>query len=154
MPLTLSNLKPAKGSTKKRKLVGRGGKRGTYSGRGIKGQKARSGVSGLKALGFRQTRQRIPKLRGFRSLKPKMAIINLIDLENKFIDNDKVDAKKLIKAGLIESIKGGIKILGEGKLTKKLVVEAEAFSESAKKAIEAVGGQAIVKTKKTKDKKN
>lgn len=152
MALTLSNLKPAKGSAKKRKIVGRGGKRGSYSGRGIKGQKARSGVSGLKALGLKQTLQRIPKNRGFRSLKPKMSVVNVSDLENKFSANDVIDLRKLFKAGLIETSKGGVKILGNGTLTKKLSVHAHAFSESAKKAIEAVGGEAILKGQKEEEK--
>lgn len=148
MALTLSNLKPAKGSSKPRKIVGRGGKRGSYSGRGIKGQKARSGVSGLKALGMRQMLLRVPKNRGFRSLQAKMSVVNISDLEKTFSTNDSIDMRKLIKAGLIESAKGGVKILGNGTLTKKLTVHAHAFSESAKKAIEAVGGEAIVKKAK------
>src|SRR3989339_98418 len=136
MSLTLSNLKPAKGSVKRRKKVGRGGKRGTYSGRGIKGQKSRSGgKSGLKAMGFKQTLQRIPKSRGFKSLKPKMEVINLSDLELKFNDGDKVTVNALIKADLISGSKAGVKVLAKGKLTKKLIVVANAFSESAKDAI-------------------
>lgn len=142
MALTLSNLKPAKGSTKKHKEVGRGGKRGSYSGRGMKGQKARSGgKSGLKALGFKQTLQRTPKLRGFTSLKPKMAIVNVGDLDSKFVDGEVIDTKKILKAKLIESAKNGIKVLGDGQVTKKLTVIANAFSLSAKTAIERAGGK-------------
>ncbi|NCN07155.1 50S ribosomal protein L15 [Candidatus Falkowbacteria bacterium] len=144
MNLTLSNLKPAKGSTKRRKRVGRGGKRGTYSGKGLKGQKARSGVSGLKALGFKQTLQRTPKLRGFKSLKAKMAIVNLSDLDKLFKDGDKIAPKDLIKAGLIESAKSGVKVLGFGQLSKKLEVTVNAFSNSAKEAIEKAGGKAEI----------
>ena len=132
MSLTLSNLKPAKGSVKRRKKVGRGGKRGTYSGRGIKGQKSRSGgKSGLKAMGFKQTLQRIPKSRGFKSLKPKMEVINLSDLELKFNDGDKVTVNALIRADLISGSKAGV----------KLIVVANAFSESAKDAIISAGGK-------------
>lgn len=148
MTLTLSNLKPAHGSSKKRTRIGRGGKRGTYSGRGMKGQKARSGGrSGLKALGFKQTLQRVPKLRGFRSLKSKMAVINLSDLDKAFNDGDTVTPKELIKSGLISSIKGGVKILGSGQLSKKLKVSVNSFSVSAKEAIEKVGGQAEIVVK-------
>lgn len=146
MPLNLSNLKPAKGSAKKRRRVGRGGKRGAYSGRGMKGQRARSGgKKGLKALGFKQTLQRIPKSRGFKSLQAKMAIINLFDLEKKFNDGEAVDFKRLINTGLVKTAKNGVKILGNGKLTKKLTVVASAFSASAKKAIEEIGGRIEIK---------
>ena len=144
MNLTLSNLKPAPGSTKRRKRVGRGGKRGTYSGKGMKGQKARSGVSGLKALGFKQTLQRVPKLRGFKSLKAKMAIVNLSDLDNKFKSGDKVTPQDLIKLGLITTSKNGVKVLGFGTLSKKLNITADSFSASAKAAIEKAGGQAEI----------
>lgn len=144
MNLTLSNLKPAKGSTKRRKRVGRGGKRGTYSGKGLKGQKARSGVSGLKALGFKQTLQRTPKLRGFKSLKAKMAIVNLSDLDKIFKSGDKITPRELIKAGLIETSKNGVKVLGFGQLSKKLEVTVNAFSATAKEAIEKAGGKAEI----------
>lgn len=148
MTITLSNLKPAKGATKKRKDIGRGGKRGTYSGRGMKGQKARSGGRhGLKALGMRQTLRRVPKLRGFKSLKAKMAVVNVSDLDRVFKDGDLVTPGMLIKAGLISSAKGGVKILGQGELSKKLNVSAQAFSTTAKTAIEKAGGQAAIITK-------
>lgn len=146
MSLTLSNLKPARGARKKSVKVGRGGKRGSYSGRGMKGQRARSGgKSGLKALGFKQTLLRIPKNRGFRSLKPKLAIVNLLDLEKNFKDNDVIDPKVLVRKGLIDNLKTGVKILGQGKLSKKLIVTAQGFSASAKKEIEAQGGKAEIK---------
>ncbi|MFA5029657.1 MAG: 50S ribosomal protein L15 [Patescibacteria group bacterium] len=145
MSLTLSNLKPAKGAAKKAKRVGRGGKRGTYSGRGMKGQRARSGgKGGLKALGFKQTLQRIPKIRGFRSLKPKLVVVNLRDLE-KFDAGTVADIKAMKKNGLIAKKVSGVKVLGEGKLTKKLTVVARAFSASAKEAIIKAGGQAELK---------
>ncbi len=144
MNLTLSNLKPAPGSTKRRKRVGRGGKRGTYSGKGMKGQKARSGVSGLKAMGFKQTLQRVPKLRGFKSIKAKMAIVNLSDLDKRFKDGDKVTPRELLKIGLIETSKNGVKVLGFGSLNKKLDISADGFSDSAKVAIEKAGGQATI----------
>lgn len=146
--LNLSNLKPAKGSSKRRKKVGRGGKRGTYSGRGMKGQRSRSGgKSGLKRLGFKQTLQRIPKARGFKSQQPKKAVVNLSDLEDKFQDGDIVNARSLIKSGLIDNAKSGVKILGQGEISKKLTVEATAFSSSAEKAIIKAGGE-IKETKK------
>jgi len=146
MSVTLSNLKPAKGSQKKSIKVGRGGKRGSYSGRGMKGQRARSGGKrGLKAFGLQQTLRRIPKLRGFRSPYPKLAVVNIGDLEKKFNDGDIVDAAKLARVGLVDKAQNGIKILGTGKLSKKLSVIADAFSASAKEAIEAAGGTVEIK---------
>ena len=146
MSLTLSNLKPAKGATKRKQKVGRGGKRGTYSGRGMKGQKSRSGGrSGLKAMGFKQTLQRIPKNRGFKSLKPKMAIINIDDINKSFTDGEEVTRAKMKRKQLINEIKNGVKVLGDGKLDKKLIIEADAFSISAKKAIIEAGGEVIIR---------
>lgn len=148
MSLSLSNLKPAKGSVKKRKKVGRGGKRGTYSGRGLKGQRSRSGgKSGLKALGFKQTLQRIPKKRGFKSLKPKVQVVNLSDLEKVFSDGDIINAKNMFAVGLIVDHKKAVKVLGQGKLTKKLIIIADFYSQSAKDAIEKQGGEARVVSK-------
>ena len=150
MSLNLSNLKPAEGSTKKRKRVGRGGKRGTYSGRGLKGQKSRSGgKSGLKMMGFKQTLQRIPKLRGFKSLKAKKELVNLSDLDKNFNDGDVISPKEIIKVGLVNTLKNGVKVLGDGKITKKFTVSAHAFSATAKEAIEKAGGKVdVIKRKK------
>ncbi|MFA5021397.1 MAG: 50S ribosomal protein L15 [Patescibacteria group bacterium] len=144
MPLTLSNIHPAKGAIKKRKVIGRGGKRGSYSGKGMKGQRARSGVSGLKALGMRQMMLSTPKLRGFTSLKAKIPVVNVSDL-NAFEDGGIVDIRKMIQAGLLDKKEKRVKVLGDGKLTKKLTVMANAYSVTAKAAIEAAGGKAEVK---------
>ncbi|MFA5125005.1 MAG: 50S ribosomal protein L15 [Patescibacteria group bacterium] len=144
MSLSLSNIKPAKGSRKKAKEIGRGGKRGSFSGRGIKGQKARSGVSGLKALGLKRLVQSTPKLRGFRSIYPKLAVVSVGKLE-AFEDGVIVDIKKLIQHGLLDKNNKQVKILGEGKLTKKLTVVVDACSASAKDAIEQVGGKVEIK---------
>lgn len=144
MTLNLSNLSPAKGSTKSRKRVGRGGKRGTYSGKGMKGQKARSGVSGLKALGLRQTLLRTPKLRGFQSHKEKMPTVSVEKLGTRFADGDMVNARSLKKAGLMDPKETAVKIIGNSKLDKKLNVIANAYSAGAKKAIEDAGGKAEV----------
>lgn len=125
----------------KRKTIGRGGKRGTYSGRGNKGQKARSGgnVDPLFEGGRSSLVERLKKLRGFRSPHAKKLNINLNDLERNFENGDKVDVKSLIEKGLIGKIeaRSGVKILGTGKLKKKITVDKEILmSESAKKAIE------------------
>jgi len=145
MTINLSNLKPAKGATKKRKEVGRGGKRGSYSGKGMKGQRSRSGVSGLKALGLRQMMLSTPKSRGFKSIHPKLAVVNIGQLNIAFNDGDIIDFKKLIQRGLLEKGEKKFKVLGVGELSKKITVVADAFSESAKAAIEAAGGKAETK---------
>ncbi len=144
MSLTLSNIHPAKGATKKRKVIGRGGKRGSYSGKGMKGQRARSGVSGLKALGMKQMMLSTPKLRGFRSLNVKLPVVNISDLE-AFDDGAIVDVRKMIQRGLIDKREKRVKVLGTGKLSKKLTVIANGFSTTAKAAIESAGGKAEVK---------
>lgn len=144
MPINLSNLKPAVNSTKIVKRVGRGGKRGTYSGKGMKGQRSRSGVSGLKAMGLKQVMQSTPKLRGFKSFKPKLPVVNLSDL-NVFEDGALVDFKKMIQKGILDKRYNRVKVLGLGKLEKKIIVIADAFSASAKEAIEKLGGKAELK---------
>jgi large subunit ribosomal protein L15 len=143
--MDLSNLKPAKGSVKKDKRLGRGqgsGKGGTAT-RGHKGQKSRSGYS--KSFGFEggqmPLQRRVPK-HGFKNINRKeYKAINLSVLEELAVKKKlkKIDVQTLIDAGLV-SRKDLVKILGNGKLTHKLEVEANAFSESAQKAIEALEG--------------
>ena len=144
MTINLSNLKPAAGSTKKRKTIGRGGKRGSYSGKGMKGQRSRSGVSGLKALGMKQMMLSTPKTRGFRSMYAKLPVINLTDL-NRFDDGAIVDIRKAVQQGLVDKRFKQFKVLGQGTLEKKLTVIADSFTESAISAIKAKGGAAQVK---------
>lgn len=125
---------------KKRKTIGRGGKRGTYSGKGNKGQKARSGgnVDPLFEGGRSSLVERLKKLRGFKSPHAKKLNINLNDIERNFKDGETVSLKSLIEKGLFSKIEArdGVKILGTGKLTKKITVDKEiTMSESAKKAI-------------------
>ena len=88
--------------------------------------------------------QSTPKLRGFKSRYAKLPIVNLSDL-NAFEDGAIVDYKKMIQQGILDKRYDQVKVLGQGELTKKLTVIAEAFSASAKKAIEAKGGQAETK---------
>ena len=106
---------------KSKKRVGRGGKRGTYSGRGIKGQKSRAGAKIRPA--WRDLIKQIPKRRGykFKPIASKSAVLNLGILEKNFKDGEIVSPESLLKKGLISKIKGRIpeiKILGEGKTTK------------------------------------
>lgn len=144
--MRLEELRPAKGAKHKRKRVGRGDAsgHGSQSGRGTKGQKARSGPRMVPGFEGGQTPlwKRIPK-RGFRNPNRKSyAWVNLDVLERAFEAGAEVTPQALRERGLIKG-QGPVKILGRGKLTKELVVRAHRFSQSARAAIEAAGGQAI-----------
>jgi large subunit ribosomal protein L15 len=152
MTITLTNLKKSTGTTKKRKRVGRGNSsgHGTYSTRGMKGQRSRSGgKSGLKKLGLKMMLQRIPKKKGFTSRNPSYIPINLSMLESLYKNSEVVTTQSLLKKGVISrKEKMYIKVLGSGKLTKNLTVKAHDFSQSASDAIMKAGGKAILITKK------
>ena len=152
MAITLSNLQKSRGTTKKRKRVGRGNAsgHGTYSTRGLKGQRSRSGgKSGLKKRGLKMMLQRIPKKKGFTSRKPSYVAINIGMLDTLFNDGDVVTTQSLMKRGVIsKKEKRYIKVLGTGKLSKKLTVKAHDFSQSATDAIMKAGGKAILIAKK------
>ncbi|MCD4760401.1 50S ribosomal protein L15 [bacterium] len=157
--LTLHNLEKPKSSDKRRVRRGRGNASGSgnYSGRGMKGQRSRSGgKSGLALRSIKSYLLRIPKTRGFKSLNKKMATVNVYDLEKYFKDGDIVNARDLLRLNLISTISNGLKILSDGKLSKKLTVEANAFSAKAKEKIEKAGGQAkiIQKSESSKVKKS
>ena len=146
--MKLHELSPAPGSTAERKRTGRGpaSGQGKTAGKGHKGQKARAG-RGMRA-GFEggqmPLQRRIPK-RGFVNIFAKeIAIVNLSALEEKFADGAVVDVEALIAAGLVKKELDGVKVLGNGEITKKLTVKVNAFSESAKAKIEAAGGKAEV----------
>ena len=143
--MKLNELKPAASSRSKRLRKGRGlsSGHGFTSGRGTKGQKAhgktRLGFEGGQMPLYRQ----IPK-RGFTNINRKeYAIVNLASL-NKFDDGTEVTPQLLMESGLVKNLKSGIKILGSGKLEKKLTVKANKFSASAVSAIEAAGGKTEV----------
>ena len=146
--MKMHELGPAYGATTKRKIVGRGIGSGTgkTAGKGHKGQKARTGGKIRRGFEGGQTPlyRRLPK-RGFNNhFAKEYAIVNLADLEA--FDNDTVvDSKVLIEKGLVKKELDGIKILGNGKLTKKLTVVATKFSKSAMEKIQAVGGKIEVK---------
>lgn len=145
--MDLSNLKPAPGSVKNRKRIGRGPGSGTgkTSGKGHKGQKARSGGSVKPGFegGQMPLQRRLPK-RGFTSLNKKVyALVNLRDLD-AFEAGSVVDMDALGKAGLIGSAKDGVKILADGELSKALTVHAHKFSKAAAEKITAAGGTAEV----------
>lgn len=141
--MKLHELQPAPGSRKERNRVGRGigSGNGKTSGKGHKGQNARSG--GGVRIGFEggQTPlfRRLPK-RGFTNIHRKeYAIVNL-EVLNRFEDGTEVTPELLLETGVVSKLKAGIKVLGNGELTKKLTVKAHKFSASAKEAIEAAGG--------------
>ena len=144
--MMLHELKPAEGASKaaKRKGRGAGSGNGKTAGYGHKGQKARSGA---KKAGFEggqmPLQRRLPK-RGFNNIFAKpLEIINLGAL-NAFEDGETVTAEALLEKGILSKCEHGVKILGEGSLTKKLTVRASAFSASAKAKIEEAGGKAEV----------
>ena len=146
--MKLHELSPAPGSTAERKRIGRGpaSGQGKTAGKGHKGQKARAG-RGMRA-GFEggqmPLQRRIPK-RGFVNIFAKeIAIVNLSAINEKFEDGAVVDVEALIAAGLVKKELDGVKVLGNGEITKKLTVKVNAFSESAKAKIEVAGGKAEV----------
>ncbi|MBU2542674.1 50S ribosomal protein L15 [Patescibacteria group bacterium] len=143
MVLTPSTIKPAKNSKRKSKRVGRGNSsgKGTYSARGLKGQKSRSGgKSGNQRRGFKSSLQKIPKLRGFKSLDPKKETVTLSVLERAVKDGNLVNPAFLNKMGLISRPQNGVKIVATGKLTKKIEVRGCLVSKKAVELIEKVGG--------------
>jgi len=135
--LSLNTIKKTKGSSKKIKRVGRGNAsgHGTYSTRGLKGQKARAGVSNLKRLGMRKQLLSIPKVRGFKSHKPKNQIVSVKAINLHFKDNEIVNPTTLFEKKLIGSIDLPVKILGKEKLTVKVVFEKVGSSEPVKSQI-------------------
>ena len=145
--MDLSNLKPAEGSRQSdnfRRGRGHGSGNGKTAGKGHKGQKARSGATrpGFEG-GQMPLYRRLPK-RGFTNRNTlDIEAINVSALE-RFDNDTEVTIDTLIETGIIKSAKDGVKILGNGELTKNLTVKANAFSEGAKAKIEAVGGKAEV----------
>ncbi|MEK7540584.1 MAG: 50S ribosomal protein L15 [Patescibacteria group bacterium] len=128
---------------KPRKRVGRGAGsgKGTTAARGTKGQRARTGGrGGLKLMGLKVTVMKLPKLGGFKSRHPKMQPVNVGLVNNAFNENDEVTARALHKRGMIADAGAKVKLLGEGKLTKKLRFTVHAASASAQKAVAAAGG--------------
>ena len=145
--MEMSNLQPAAGSVKSdnfRRGRGHGSGNGKTAGKGHKGQKARSGAPRLGFEGGQMPLfRRLPK-RGFKNRNRKVIVaINVSALE-RFENDTVVTAEKLLEAGVIKKVCDGVKILGNGELTKKLVVKVDAVSEGAKAKIEAVGGSCEV----------
>ena len=145
--MRLEELKPAAGSTHRKKIVGRGigSGVGKTSGKGHKGQNARSG-GGVRP-GFEGGQmplyRRLPK-RGFTNIFAKKYVSVNVEVLDKFNDGDEVTAESLLQKGIISKTLDGVKILGRGEVTKKLTVKVAKISESAKEKIEKAGGKAEV----------
>ena len=142
--MELSKLSPAEGSKHSqnfRRGRGHGSGNGKTAGKGHKGQKARSGAPRIGFEGGQMPLfRRIPK-RGFTDPNSKVITgINVSVLEDRYNAGDEVTLENLLEKRIIRKVKDGVKILGNGELTKKLTVKVNAFSESAKEKIEAVGG--------------
>lgn len=140
----LHDLKPAPGSHKRRKIVGRGpgSGHGKTSGRGHKGHKARGQVNPNFEGGQTPLHRRLPQLRGFKPVNKKhYAVVNVGALE-VFEAETEVTPERLVERGFLRDAKESVKILGDGELTKKLTVRAHKFSKSAIAKLEAVGGVA------------
>lgn len=140
--MQIHQLQP-KHSSKNRKRVGRGGKKGTYSGKGGKGQTARAGRKLAPII--RELIKRYPKLRGYRSfvLENDIAVVNVDVLDKISKDGDTISPTSLIAKGILSTIRGRnpkVKILGKGKLTKKLIIEQCTVSATAREAITKAGG--------------
>ncbi len=146
--MKIDELKPAEGSNKRTRRVGRGvgSGRGKTAGKGHKGQKARSG--GSTGLGFEggqmPMQRRLPK-RGFRNapFSKEFAIVNLKDL-TKIDDLDVITPDALHERGVVKDMKDGLKILGDGEIARSITIRANAFSSSALKKIASAGGKAEV----------
>ncbi len=140
--MQIHELKP-KHKNRGKKRIGRGGKKGTYSGKGIKGQKSRAGRKMVPII--RELIKKYPKLKGYRRfvLQNYKAIVNLDILEKTSKDGEIISPDNLIKKGIIRMIRGKkpeVKILGQGKLAKQLIIQGCKVSNSAKEAIEKAGG--------------
>jgi len=124
MSLSLNTIYKSKG-VKKAKRVGRGNSsgHGTYSTRGLKGQKSRSGASGLKRLGLKRMLLATPKIRGFKSARPNNQPVSIKQINANFNAGETVSPKTLLKKGLIDTIQSPVKILGQGELKKDLKLE-------------------------------
>ena len=130
---------------KKKRRIGRGGKKGTYSGRGMNGQKSRSGanVNPIFEGGRSTLIEHLPKIRGFKSHRPKNQVVDLGHLEKHFADGDIVNPQSLLAKKIVDNMKVTIKILGDGELSKKLTVEKCLVSKVAKEKIEKAGGKIL-----------
>jgi large subunit ribosomal protein L15 len=144
--MNLSNLKPPKGQKHKKQRIGQGmgSGRGKYSGKGAKGQKSISGYSKMRGFegGQMPLHRRLPK-RGFNNIfRKEYAILNVGQLEK--LDGDTFTPESLASTGTVKKLKSGLKVLGNGELTKKITIKAHVFSKSAIEKIQKAGGSVEV----------
>jgi large subunit ribosomal protein L15 len=134
--LSLNTIKKSKGSAKTRKRIGRGNAsgHGTYATRGQKGQRSRSGVTNLLRLGMKKQMLQTPKLRGFKSPKPKNQVVNISAINEKYKDGEIVNNETLLAKGLISRIEKPVKVLGKDKLAVKVEFKGVKMSANAKQA--------------------
>lgn len=143
MAIGLHNLKPTEGSTHRRKRVGRGigSGHGKTSTRGHKGNKARGQVNPNFEGGQTPLHRRLPQVRGFKPVNKKFyALVNLSDLEKSFPTGAVVSPETLIAAGILRDLRDGLKVLGDGDVTKKFTVSAHKISKNAQDKLVAAGG--------------
>lgn len=142
--MKLNNLEAKPGSVHSKKRVGRGigSGNGTTAGRGMKGQKSRSGSKTKSYFegGQMPLSRRVPKRGFYNNFKKKYAIINIEDLK-RFSDEEVITPERLIEEGMIKNVMSGVKLLSRGKIEKKLTIKAHRFSKEAVKKIEAAGGK-------------
>ncbi len=138
--MQIHEVKP-KNKAQKKKRIGRGGKRGTYSGKGIKGQNSRAGTRKMKPL-IRESLKRYPKLRGYNfSATKKAYVFNIATLDKFFDDGSDINPKSILKKGLVpKGSRKMIKVLGNGDTKKKFYIKSCLVSENAKKIILKRGG--------------
>jgi len=143
MSLYIHTIKPAAGSKRHKKVVGRGGAsgHGTSAGRGGKGQTARSGVHGLRMKAFKRMMQSTPKLGGFKSLNDRPAEVRLFDLEKSYKDGETVSLPSLIEKGIIDVNARSAKVIVRGELTKKVILNGILCTKGAKEKIVSLGGE-------------
>lgn len=153
MTIALNNLSPKPRSKASKKRIGRGNAsgHGTFCCRGKKGQRSRSGgKSGLKLRGLKKAIKAFPKFSKLKRSSPKMAIVNLRDIGDKFNEGDIVTPQDMVKAGLLKSFKKGVKVLSspisdkKTSLKKKLTIKAYAFSAKAIEEVEKAKGKIII----------
>jgi large subunit ribosomal protein L15 len=154
--MNLSNLRPPKGQKHKKQRIGQGmgTGRGKYSGRGAKGAKSISGYSKMRGFegGQMPLHRRLPK-RGFTNIfRKEYAILNIATLEK--LEGDSFTPESLLAAGVIKKLQSGLKILGNGELTRKISVQAHVYSQSALDKIQNAGGTAEVLEKVALPKKD
>ncbi len=143
--LSLNNLTPNKEALSKKKIrLGRGDAsgHGSYSGKGRKGQKSRTGSGkGLKLFALRQAIMRTPKLRGFKSITPKSAVFNVSDLALNFEEGSTINLAALKELNLVRNDVKTFKILGNGEISIKVIIDGGLVSKTAKEKIEKAGGE-------------